>query len=94
MRTEHDRRGNKGAFQAFDGDRQAGEMTYVWAGDAKFIIDHTGVGDDWKGKGVGKQLVAAAVEFARSESVKILPLCPFAKRVFEKVSEFRDVLDN
>lgn len=67
-------------------------MAYVWAGTQRFIIDHTEVSDDLRGRGIGKQLVAAAVHFARERSVTILPLCPFAKGVFGRVPEFRDVL--
>ena len=41
---------------------------------------------------ISKQMVAKAVEYARENKVKIIPLCPFAKSVFDKVPEFRDVL--
>ena len=68
------------------------EMTYVWAGDAKIIIDHTEVDGSLGGKGIGKQMVEKAVVFAREKSIKIMPLCPFAKSVFDKVKEFQDVL--
>ena len=59
---------------------------------AYLIIDHTEVKTEYSGKGIGKQLVMAAVEFARSRNVKILPLCPFAKAIFGKIPEIRDVL--
>ncbi len=68
------------------------KMTYTWAGPNKFIIDHTEVDDVLRGKSAGKQMVMKAVEFARDNGKKILPLCPFAKSVFEKVPETRDVL--
>lgn len=84
--------GKKGAFYIEqDGERLA-EMTYVWAGDSKFIIDHTEVSDKLAGKGAGKQLVAKAVEFAREKGLKIMPLCPFANKVFKKTPEYHDVL--
>ena len=83
---------NKGFFEAVDNGTEAGLMTYSWAGNTRFIIDHTEVNPDYSGKGVGKQLVMAAVEYARAKNVKILPLCPFAKSVFAKVPEIRDVL--
>ena len=38
-------------------------------------------------------MVAKVVEFAREKSIKIMPLCPFAKSVFDKVTEFQDVLN-
>ncbi|WP_337965157.1 GNAT family N-acetyltransferase [uncultured Flavobacterium sp.] len=82
----------RGYFEAIEDGKEAGKMTYTWAGDSKFIIDHTEVSPDFNGKGVGKKLVMAAVDYARANNVKIIPLCPFAKSVFDKTEEIRDVL--
>jgi len=82
----------RGYFEAVEDGKEAGKMTYTWAGDSKFIIDHTEVSEGFNGKGVGKKLVMAAVEYARTNNLKIIPLCPFAKSVFDKVEEIRDVL--
>lgn len=68
------------------------EMTYSRAGTTRIIIDHTGVPDSMRGLGVGKRLVEAAVKDARAEGFKIIPLCPFAKSVLEKTTEWQDVL--
>ena len=70
----------------------AGEMTYSWAGTTKFIIDHTHVEPQFGGQGLGKRMVLAAVEYARAEGLKIIPLCPFAKSVFDKEVELSDVV--
>lgn len=67
-------------------------MTFVFAGNDKIIIDHTEVNPGNNVKGYGKKMVAKAVEFAREKNIKIIPLCPFAKKVFDKTPEFRDVL--
>lgn len=82
----------KGVFKAIENNVEAGLMTYSWAGENKFIIDHTEVNPDFSGKGVGKQLVMKAVDYARANNLKIMPLCPFAKSVFNRVAEIRDVL--
>ena len=89
---------NKMDIQQEDNDKKGrfyipelAEMTYVWAGD-KMIIDHTEVNESLKGKNVGKQLVDKAVAFAREKGIKIMPLCPFAKSVFDKTPEYADVL--
>jgi uncharacterized protein len=82
----------KGIFKIEESGIEAGMMTYSWAGKNKFIIDHTEVNNDFRGKNIGKQLVMAAVNFARETNVKIIPLCPFAKSVFEKTTEIKDVL--
>jgi uncharacterized protein len=89
-RIEH---GSKGAFIIKVNDQRLAEMTYSKAGDKLIIIDHTDVSDALRGKGAGKQLVHAAVEYARANQIKILPLCPFAKAVFDKTPEFKDVLN-
>ncbi|MCR9224681.1 MAG: N-acetyltransferase [Hyphomonas sp.] len=68
------------------------EMTYSRAGSTRIIIDHTGVPDSMRGLGVGKHLVEAAVNDARAEGLKIIPLCPFAKATLAKHAEWQDVV--
>ncbi|MFV8325941.1 GNAT family N-acetyltransferase [Flavobacterium sp. ZS1P14] len=82
----------KGCFRASDNAIEAGRITYTWAGTDKFIIDHTEVNDAFAGQSVGKKLVMEAVQFARENNLKILPLCPFAKSVFDKMEEIQDLL--
>lgn len=67
-------------------------MTYSFAGDDKFIIDHTEVDELLKGQSIGYKLVEEAVTYARTKNLKIMPLCPFASAVFKKKSEYHDVL--
>jgi len=82
---------HKGAFVIeHDGTRLA-EMTYSLAGEIA-IIDHTEVDPSLRGTGAGAKLVAAAVAWAREGRHRIMPLCPFAKSVFDKTPEYADVL--
>jgi len=67
-------------------------MTFVFAGADKIIIDHTEVNPGNEGKSFGKKMLAKAVEYAREKSIKIIPLCPFAKSVFDKTPAYSDVL--
>ena len=82
----------KGSFYININDKTEAKMTFVFAGENKIIIDHTEVNSGNNGKGFGKKMVEKAVEFAREKGISILPLCPFAKSVFDKNPEFRDVL--
>jgi predicted GNAT family acetyltransferase len=91
MNIQHKDDNKKGLFYIEENGKTLAEMTYVWAGN-KIIIDHTEVGEELKGKGAGKQLVEKAVEFAREKKIKIMPLCPFAKAVFDKTEKYKDVL--
>ena len=68
------------------------EMTFSKAGTSRIIIDHTAVPKELGGKGVGVALVKRAVEDARRNGVKIIPLCPFAKAQINKHTEWQDVL--
>lgn len=78
-------------YVTIDGKTEA-KMTFVFAGTDKIIIDHTEVNPGNNGKGLGKKMVEQAVLFAREKNLKIIPLCPFAKSVFDKTKEFNDVL--
>ncbi len=82
----------KGKFYIEQNGKTVAEMTYVWVNTSKIIIDHTEVDESLKGLGAGKQMVSKAVDFARENGIKIIPLCPFAKSVFDKVTAFNDVL--
>jgi len=55
-------------------------------------FDHTDVDPILRGTGAGAKLVAAAVEWARAGHRHIMPLCPFARSVFEKTPAFAHVL--
>jgi predicted GNAT family acetyltransferase len=92
MEILHDQTVSKGMFFVGEKTKPMAEMTYSKAGRETIIIDHTQVTDALKGQGAGKKLVTAAVEYARENKIKIIPLCPFARSVFEKVKEFQDVL--
>lgn len=82
----------KGYFYVKADDKIEAKMTFVFAGPHKIIIDHTEVNPGHNGKNFGKKMVEKAVLFARETNLKILPLCPFAKKVFDKTPEYSDVL--
>lgn len=75
-------------------DGHEAEMTYSRLGGAAIIIDHTGVPDALRGRGAGEALVLRAVEDARTEGRKIVPLCPFAAAQFARHEDWRDTLQD
>ena len=84
--------GHRGAFAFESEGKRLAEMTYSVAGDGMVIIEHTDVNSALRGTGAGKKLLAALIDWARAEGKKVIPLCPFAKSVFEKTPEYQDVL--
>ena len=88
-REEH---GRKGAFFIDEDGEWVAEMTYLKRGDNTIVIDHTEVEPELRDRGIGTELVAAAVDHARENGLKIRPVCPFAKSVIDSTPEFQDVL--
>ena len=83
----------KGRLVAMQDDQELGEMTYSLANDGKlWIVDHTGVHEGHEVKGVGKALFFDLVKRLREEDKKVMPLCPFARAMFEKNKDTWDVL--
>lgn len=78
-------------FLERDGERVA-ELTYSRMSDAKVIIDHTEVDPALGGQGVGRQLLDAAVEWARETGTTFKVVCPFARAQFARDPSIRDVL--
>lgn len=92
MEIIHKQDEDSGKFQIMDGQNTAGQIFYSWLGKDRIVINHTEVEPAYNGQGIGKQLVYQVVEFAREKQINVVPLCTFAKRIFEKSEEIRDVL--
>jgi uncharacterized protein len=67
-----------GRFVVREGDTQA-ELVYAVADDRIFLV-HTGVPEEWGGRGIGGRLVRAALERAETNGLTVVPWCPFARR--------------
>lgn len=83
---------NGNQFDAYLEGKRVGEMTWSNAGEGIIIIDHTYVHPDYRGKNIAESLVAAGVDYAREVNKKVMPLCPFATREFQRKPEYQDVL--
>lgn len=84
--------GRRGKFILLKDDKPIGEMTYVLSGSNKMIIIHTETHEDHAGNGYGKMLVLKGVEYAKEKGLKILPRCPFAKKVMEEDQSLHDMI--
>ncbi len=91
MKIQQSENNNQGKFFIEENEKQLALMTYKKSGGV-ITIDHTEVDPNRRGEGIGEDLVAADVKFARKNSLKIMPTCPFAKKVIDEAPEFQDVL--
>ncbi|MGP1458571.1 MAG: GNAT family N-acetyltransferase [Treponema sp.] len=77
---------------AYDGEKPVGNCTYeeengVWR------VEHTYVDKDYGGQGIAKKLLDCVLDEARKRSVKIVPVCSYVVREFEKHPEaYADVV--
>ena len=71
---------------------QVGEMTYQRPTPQRIIIDHTRVFDGFEGKGIARQMVLAAADFARANNRKISPVCSYAQAFLTRTDEYKDIL--
>ena len=92
MEIRHENTGHRGVFFTERDGKRLATLTYSLAGKDRAILDHTEVSDELRGTGAGGRLVEAAVKWAREEKKMLLPLCPFAKSVFDKTPAYQDVL--
>jgi predicted GNAT family acetyltransferase len=90
--VQREQRGHRGAFFIEGESGRLAELTFSVGPDGKLVVlDHTEVDDSLRGQGVARKLVEAAVGWAREQHVKLVPICPFAKAVFDRVPAFADV---
>ncbi len=64
-------------------DGHEAELVYRLLGD-RLVLVHTGVPDELGGRGIGGELVRAAVARAEAEGLTLVPRCPFARGWLEK----------
>ncbi len=76
---------------AYDGDRQIGECD-VQETNGTWSIVHTGVREEYGGRGLARKLVDCVVTAARERNVKIIPSCSYAEKVMTTNDTYSDVL--
>ena len=90
-RIDREDDGRRGRFVIYEDELYAGEMTYEWQDARTISVDHTGVESYFGGKGYGRLLIGAGVDFARREGLRIVPVCSFVRKSFERDASLADV---
>ena len=72
--------------------RDVAQLVYAGQGPVVTLV-HTEVDPIMRGTGAGKTLVEEAVQWARTEGKRLVARCPYAKTVFDKTPEYKDVLE-
>lgn len=71
----------------------AGFAEYMEVRGDRIVFTHTEVDPAFGGRGLGRVLVAAALEDARDRGLAIVPICPFVAKHVHEHPEFVPFLD-
>ena len=90
MRITHDRTSHR-----FIGETPSGTavLSYAPAGAGTVELYSTYVPPDERGRGLGGQLVQAAVAFAREQGLRIIPTCWYVAEWIGAHPEHRDLVE-
>lgn len=56
------------------------------------VLDHTEVPKPLEGQGLGTKLARAALDFARANHLRVVPLCPFVAGYLRRHPEYQNLL--
>lgn len=80
--------GSKGRYVAeVEGVTDTADLTLSKLSDTTIIVDHTGVPDALRGKGLAGALADRVIADARAKGQMIVPLCPFFRAYATKRKE-------
>src|SRR5215208_2616493 len=81
----------EGSFYIMDGEEQIGEMV-VALNKNILTVHHTEVLEKAESKGFAKKLLSEMVNYARKNSLKVIPLCPYVHLQFRRhPDEYADI---
>lgn len=60
--------------------------------EEKWILNHTYVPDQLKGKGIGSELLQFALAYCRENQIKVVPECSFVSAYFRRYPQWQDLL--
>jgi predicted GNAT family acetyltransferase len=61
--------------------------------DLRLTIDHTGVPEAIGGRGIAGELVKAALDYARTRGLRVVPACSYSAAYIRHHPEYADLVD-
>ena len=79
-------------FELSEGGKIA-SLTYRMRSGKLYLI-HTEVPEGLEGQGYGSALARTALEFAKREHLRVIPLCPFVSLYLERHPEYASLTEH
>jgi len=80
-------------FEIRTGGELAGFAAYGRRGE-RIVFTHTEIDDAFEGRGLGSELIGAALAQAKEAHQRVVPLCPFVASYIERHPELGDLVDH
>jgi uncharacterized protein len=90
VRVEH--RPDERRYELFLDGEHAGELVYRDRGENVLAFLHTEVDPAKQQRGLGGQLVGAALDDARERGLRVVPVCPFVDAYVRRHPEYGDLV--
>ena len=71
-------------------DGYLSKLDYIQDG-GNFVITHVGVYPEFRGQGVAGKIVQAGLEYAKENSLRVIPMCPYAAAYIRKHPEYAEL---
>ncbi|HJT16362.1 MAG TPA: GNAT family N-acetyltransferase [Thermoanaerobaculia bacterium] len=88
MNVEHNAKHRQ--FEVRDG----GELAFLSyrMEDGAMSLEHTRVPQSFEGRGIASALAKSAFDYARSNDLRVVVICPFVQKWLDKHPEQRDIV--
>jgi uncharacterized protein len=68
-----------------------GRLNYIQDGK-NFVITHVGVHPELRGQGVAARIVEASLEYAKEQSLRVIPMCSYAAAYIRRHPEYAELM--
>lgn len=86
------KKGNNKFYIGESEENMVARITWKNGGDNVIVVDHTIVDPSLRGQGVAGKLLAKVVQMARTENLKIVPVCSYVVAKLTRNDEYEDIL--
>lgn len=88
------KKGNNRFYIGESEQNDIARVTWTVGNGNLIVLTHTFVSPELRGQSIASKLMNKVVEFARSENLKIKPVCSYAVAKLTRTDEYADILYN
>ena len=74
-------------------DGHLSKLDYMRDGN-NFIIEHVGVYPEFRGQGVAGKIMEASLEYARQNSLRVIPMCSYAAYYIRRNPQYMELTNH